>query len=529
MHSPGLLLACLLAGAARTELTDPRSWVGGTTHRLERDRASCASRPVATGNGGLVPVARLSAPATAARAKRSMSGGHRHVLFHDGSVHSEGVGAKWREVKYAVWLVLRVNWLLQSHPQSNATLAWLPNPAMMQNPHLDEHRSMMGGLGILDAGMPVLRETPAWLEEQVQSGAYSVVELQLEQKKFAPLPGLLQSSRTGHTAASDRALERKVLAAMASAGRPVAFYLRRTEPMHWHGSAGRWLHDAFISHRLRRAQRATGHAALALPTGVDAGRYLISVHIRTFGIPAWDLPASYFVSVVRTVFEATPLSCANAAILVIGPADAAPSTALAAAFECVQLLARTVTEDRGEPTFDKQAGDDYGAADDANDARRGFVFRDLELLALSDVLIGSNSEFSRLAQSLSAPDTLVLCAPRRPLSDNYGLNRGLACDDTGVPNSILTRVDDELPSSMVTHVDAPRVAEAVAEAWQRRGANAAPIWTRPRHGLVPFDFAQPIEEARWLDSDDEALAFASKEAASDNAGAASKAEQRMEL
>ena len=315
-----------------------------------------------------------------------MSDGKRpHVLFHDGSAHTEGIGAKWREVKYAVWLALRVNWLLQSQSlQNNATLAWLPNPAMMQNPHLDEHRSMMGGLGILDAGAPVLRKPPAWLEEQVHSGALSVVELKLEQKKFPSLPGSFgRSARTGPTAASDRALERQMLDAITSATQPIAFMLRETQPMHWHGSAGRWLHDAFISHRLRRAQRATGHAALALPAGVAAGSYLISVHIRAFGIPAWDLPASYFVSAVQAVFDATPLSCANAAILVIGPVDAAPSVSLAAAFECTQLLARAVEEPRGPPTVDTRAGDDYGAADDDDDERRGFVNRDLDLISRS--------------------------------------------------------------------------------------------------------------------------------------------------
>ena len=315
-----------------------------------------------------------------------MSDGKRpHVLFHDGSAHTEGIGAKWREVKYAVWLTLRVNWLLQSQSlQNNATLAWLPNPAMMQNAHLDEHRSMMGGLGILDAGAPVLRKPPAWLEEQVHSGALSVVELRLDQKKFPPLPGGFgRSARTGPTAASDRALERQMLDAMATATQPIAFLLRETQPMHWHGSAGRWLHDAFISHRLRRAQRATGHAALALPAGVAAGRYLISVHIRAFGIPAWDLPASYFLSAVQAVFDATLLSCANATILVIGPVDAAPSVSLAAAFECTQLLARAVEEPRGAPTVDPRAGDDYGAADDDDDERRGLVHGNLDLISRS--------------------------------------------------------------------------------------------------------------------------------------------------
>ena len=38
----------------------------------------------------------------------------QHVLFHEGSAHTEGVGAKWREVKYGLWLALRLRWLLPS-------------------------------------------------------------------------------------------------------------------------------------------------------------------------------------------------------------------------------------------------------------------------------------------------------------------------------------------------------------------------------------------------------------------------------
>ena len=34
----------------------------------------------------------------------------RHVLFHEGSPHSEGLGAKWREVKIGLHLALRLGW-----------------------------------------------------------------------------------------------------------------------------------------------------------------------------------------------------------------------------------------------------------------------------------------------------------------------------------------------------------------------------------------------------------------------------------
>ena len=38
----------------------------------------------------------------------------QHVLFHEGSAHTEGLGAKWREVKYGLWLTLRLQWLMRS-------------------------------------------------------------------------------------------------------------------------------------------------------------------------------------------------------------------------------------------------------------------------------------------------------------------------------------------------------------------------------------------------------------------------------
>ena len=41
------------------------------------------------------------------------------ILFHEGSPHSEGLGAKWREVKIGLHLTLRLGWLLSSR-QRNA-------------------------------------------------------------------------------------------------------------------------------------------------------------------------------------------------------------------------------------------------------------------------------------------------------------------------------------------------------------------------------------------------------------------------
>lgn len=93
----------------------------------------------------------------------------------------------------------------------------------------------------------------------------------------------------------------------------------------------------------------------------------------------------------------------------------------------------------------------------------------------------------------------------------------------------MTRLDPELPSNQVTKVDAPRVAEAVAVAWQKRVQTApGPIWMRPNHGLAPFDFAQPVEEARWMDLEEDALDVETEKAAAAAAAARSR-EQRVEL
>jgi hypothetical protein len=49
---------------------------------------------------------------------------------------------------------------------------------------------------------------------------------------------------------------------------------------------------------------------------------------------------------------------------------------------------------------------------------------------------------------------------------------------------------------------------------------------RPNHGLAPFDFAQPVEEARWMDLEEDALDV---ETEKEKAAAARSREQRVEL
>ena len=424
----------------------------------------------------------------------------RHILFHEGSPHSEGLGAKWREVKIGLHLTLRLGWLLSSRQRNDTTVAWLPNPAMMQNANLQTHRSMMGALGILDAGAPVLKESPSWVRARLASG--ELVEVELDGRHELG------------------ALEQQALEALANPTTPVALVLRHTSsPMHWHGAAGRWLHAAFISHRLHRAELATGRAALTLPEGVPSGKYLITVHIREFKVTHWNFPGEYYVSALRAVFAAggTPLSCGGgdgsgsgtAVVIVVGAAESAAARAIGEAYGgCIHRVARRVYETNGAPSVDADAADDYDIRAPAEaDAARGAVFDDLQLLALSDVTLGSNSEFSRLAQSASARDTIVLCAPARAEDPRLAQDRRPPCDATGVAGSVLTRRDEPLPSAAVMRVDEERMAAAVAAAWRRRadvagGVAAGPIWERPRHGLVPFDFDSPVEPAsvehwRW--------------------------------
>ena len=94
---------------------------------------------------------------------------HRHVIFHNDHIWSEGGGAKWRFVKYALWFTLRLRQLAGSDE-----VVWMPNPAQMQNPQMSELLpSMMGGLGITQPTAPapaLVNRTVKWLHERVQSG-----------------------------------------------------------------------------------------------------------------------------------------------------------------------------------------------------------------------------------------------------------------------------------------------------------------------------------------------------------------------
>eukprot|EP00966_Prymnesium_polylepis_P309520 7151630-Prymnesium_polylepis.1 len=145
-----------------------------------------------------------------------------HVVFHDDHFWTEGGGAKWRFAKYSLWFALRLRQLA-----APIAVAWMPNPAQMQNPQMSERLpSMMGGLGILrpDALPPVLaNRSAAWLRERIERGEYRRVDVPLE-------PG---GRNTG--------AEQTALAAMTDAhdARPIAYFLTGpAEPMHWHGAAG---------------------------------------------------------------------------------------------------------------------------------------------------------------------------------------------------------------------------------------------------------------------------------------------------
>lgn len=392
------------------------------------------------------------------------------LVFQVGSSWTEGAGAKWRFVKYGLWFALRLQTL------TNVTVGWVPNPAQWQNPSMSRSLpSMMGGLGIIQstAPRPVVHLPTAWLE-LVASGEFARLDVQLQQRDNA-------------------AAEAAALGALHHGGehRPlVLFVTAPNEPMHWVGSAGSWLHACFYGHRLARAWRSTllvgappegdtQHTVrLPRPDGTPAGHYVVGVHVRHFETAAWNLPGSYYVSAIRAVFDSSPLNCGNAAVLAIGDAAAPALAEIAATFDCAVVPRRRVLEEEGPPQMMDGAGDDYAIADEHDDARRGFVFRDLEMLGLSDVLITSNSEFSALAQSLSSPHTIVLCAPRRPGE----WNRGLPCDAVGVPASILTHPTRwglrAVPSDELRQVNATHVRDHMSRAWRDRvGARGtAPLW-----------------------------------------------------
>jgi hypothetical protein len=311
-----------------------------------------------------------------------------HIVFHDDHIWTEGMGAKWRFVKYALWLTLRLR-------QQRSDIAWLPNPAQMQNPQAHVP-SMMGGLGMLQptAPPPALADRSAsWLRECVRLGGIRRVDLQL-QTKVEPLELVL------------RAAEAKALATMREAGgQRVAFFLSGPHaPMHWHGSAGAWLHDCFFRHRLARSLRAAARGVLAEGACSDAGDagapqtgvarprlypdvlmaeaksdFLVSIHVRHFESDAWNLPPVYYESALRAVFAATPLNCSNTRIFAVGPSSSPVMRHIPSVFSCARVLARDVIEIQDEPNMDPDAEDDYDPADDVDDARRGYVFADLEV------------------------------------------------------------------------------------------------------------------------------------------------------
>ena len=71
---------------------------------------------------------------------------------------------------------------------------------------------------------------------------------------------------------------------------------------------------------------------------------------------------AYYVSAIQAAFDATPLSCKNAAILVMGPADSSAARSLQSAFDCVHSFDRKVPEEYGQPTMDEHAADDYSTS-----------------------------------------------------------------------------------------------------------------------------------------------------------------------
>lgn len=421
--------------------------------------------------------------------------GMQHIIFPDDAYWLEGLGAKWGYVKVSLWLTLRLNQLIKvgAMPSSTASFVWLPNPAQLQNPHSPK-QSMLGGLGLSQPSVlpPVHSEwTPKWLEERLAAGEYRRINFNL---------GLHATNRSAE-------FEQFALAEIRGAGNvPLAFFLEGPpNPMYWHGRTGAWLHSTFYAHRLARAKRSGRHSdmepsRLRLPEGVNVGQYLVSVHVRYFfDAPGYSLPAAYFIAAIRVVFAYTPLNCNNAVVLIFGRSDDVVVQEIKNAVKCSHLVVHSTYEVNDGVPGQEHVEDDYGAADDLDDAQRGYVFRDLELLGLSDVLIGSQSEFSTLAQGLSAPDTITLCPPVRKDYHNGPL---IPCDQTGVRFSILTHPQKWGPtavsSSELVDVDQAHVGEQLQQFWMQRNRSEGdgPIWSRANHGIVHFDFDIEVE-ASW--------------------------------
>eukprot|EP00591_Stephanopyxis_turris_P002157 CAMPEP_0195530090 /NCGR_PEP_ID=MMETSP0794_2-20130614/32848_1 /TAXON_ID=515487 /ORGANISM="Stephanopyxis turris, Strain CCMP 815" /LENGTH=433 /DNA_ID=CAMNT_0040661511 /DNA_START=49 /DNA_END=1350 /DNA_ORIENTATION=+ len=411
-----------------------------------------------------------------------------HIVFPDDHIWTEGAGAKWRFVKYGIWFTLRLQQLLLSD-NTNTTISLLPNPAQMQNPHQLALPSMLGGMGIIQpySPKPVLaNRSPQWLRDQIDNGCYVRIDLELSPTSNAEveqeaLAAIRHSEKQGKKGRS----------------KPVALFLTGPiDPMHWHGSAGAWTHQAFYDHRLARAERSGHGRTLPRPADTPKGRYVISVHIRRYETGDWNPPGSYYVAAVQSVFDYTPLTCDNSNVVVIGDKQSLVPDELLHEFECVTFESRDIIEPKTEPVSDPYAKDDYDPNDDDdNDARRGYIFRDLEVLGLSDVMVASNSEFSTMAQSLSHPDSIILCPPRRPGKWNYGL----PCDQVGTPNSILTYPrlwgENAVPSNELLGVQEDHVEEKLREAWKNRGVDG-PLWDQPGYGIVPFDYEKEVE-ASW--------------------------------
>ncbi|CAK0834424.1 unnamed protein product [Prorocentrum cordatum] len=84
------------------------------------------------------------------------------------------------------------------------------------------------------------------------------------------------------------------------------------------------------------------------------------------------------------------------------------------------------------------------------------------------------------------------------------------CDQTGVPNSVLTHPRklgaDAVLSEKLVDVDAEHVAQELRRCWGRRDRSEGdgPIWSRTSHGAVEFDFEVPVEASwRWQRDDSE--------------------------
>ncbi len=425
------------------------------------------------------------------------------IIFVDDFVWSEGAGAKLRWVKWGLWLTLRLNQLIQQQQHPNIVVKWLPNPAQMQNDHLVSSSSMMKGLGIWQSNnndnqiMPPLFSpnnntisAKEWMESKIKMEEFKRLDINLTDQNNYTEQYLLKHIHDYYFV--DRSMKDQEK-------KPLAIIIKGPNtPMHYHGSVARWFHNAFYTHR----PQYQSTKLIPRPAHTKKGRYLISIHRRQFEMDDWNLPISYYRSALKEILlspsDIIPMNCTNTDILIFGYVtqsfDFLEHMKNELPKECsISIHQTNGKENDQEPSFDPYAKEDlYTHTSEYNE-----LFSNLEIMGLSDVMIGSNSEFSAMVQCIKSPmGSITLCPPRRPGNDNIGL----PCTSNGSPYSILTNPEywgnsNAIPTNQIDSINTTHVHEQLERLWRQRISNNidTPIWDSSNQGIIPFDWEQTIE------------------------------------